>query len=429
MRTSQLPTLAACLSIGGLAVWAALGSMHDVAVAAPLDTVTSSECQALPAPTPSASASASASGSASPTGSASTPAPADLCISVQASADTVQAGQAATWTVDVWAPNGPVYGVTVTLTGTLAGQTPTFTSGCPGGNGNDNCTVATLDTATAPESDSMQAQITIPSGTAASTSVTLTATADAVPALPTAATAATVVTTTVAASASASPTPTKSASPSASASKGSTSTSAATATTTPGKSAGTTLTPGIGTVPNYTGAVTPATGVSAVTNPGSITSLLPAITPGASTPSPTAGLDTSPAADNPAGATVDRASNSNYDLVVPVATAEKIGGIILLFMAGLIIRLRLRGKKKVVPSTASGNASDVAKSGGAPTRRREPLIIVNLRRHRGDSTPGPDTTPSPSATPTATAPATASAAATASASASTTGTGTATDES
>ncbi len=34
MRISQLPTLAACLSIGSLAVLAAYGSMHDAAAAA-----------------------------------------------------------------------------------------------------------------------------------------------------------------------------------------------------------------------------------------------------------------------------------------------------------------------------------------------------------------------------------------------------------
>jgi hypothetical protein len=360
MRISQVPTLAVCLSIGGLAVWAAFGSMHDVAMAAPLDPVTASQCQDLPVPTPSASASASATDS--PTAAASSPTPADLCISVQASQDSFQAGQNATWTVDVWAPNGPAYGVTVTLTGTLAGQTPTFTDQCPSGDGNDNCTIASVDSDIA---DSMQAQIAIPSGTAAGTSVTLTATADAVPSLPTTPTADTTVTTTAAPSPSSSPTPTKSATPSPS--KGSTATTAASATATPGA----TLTPGIGTLPNYTGEVTPATGVSAVTDPGSITSLLPEISPGASAPSPTAGFDTSPAADDPAGAgaATDRASDSSYVLVVPVATAEKIGGVVLLLLAGLIIRLRLRPKK--VAATAGG-VSGGTPSGNAPSAAASP---------------------------------------------------------
>src|ERR1700730_16304159 len=130
MRTTRLQALTLCLSIGALVGY---GGLHDAASAATLlpAATASSQCQALPlpSPTPSATASASASPtdsasattSASSTGSAAgstnavaavaaDPTPADLCISVQASQDSFQAGQNATWTVQVWAPNGPVTG-------------------------------------------------------------------------------------------------------------------------------------------------------------------------------------------------------------------------------------------------------------------------------------------------------------------------------
>src|SRR6266478_3441363 len=140
MRITRLPALALCLSIGGLVAYS---GPHDAASAAVLRpaTTSSGQCQALPLPSPSPSptpsstpsptpsASPSPTDSPSATTSASTAAlvdaaPADLCVSVQASQDSFQAGQNATWTVQVWAPNGAVTGVTVYLTGTMAGQPP-----------------------------------------------------------------------------------------------------------------------------------------------------------------------------------------------------------------------------------------------------------------------------------------------------------------
>lgn len=353
MRISQLPTLAACLSIGSLAAWAAYGSMHDVAAAAPLvpGDVGSSQCLALPAagagasPTASASGSASSSASASPTTAASSAAPTDMCVSVQASNASIQAGQAASWTVQVWAQNGPVTGVTVTLTGSIAGQQPTFTGKCPGGDGSNSCVVGDLATDVTAWSYQMRAQITIPSGTAAGTSVTLTATADATPSLPVAPVAATAVNVTAAPSPAGTPATTSPA------------THAPTPAPTPVATA-----PAIGPIPTLVSPVTPQTLVTAVTNPGSITGLLPVIAPaGAASPtSPVAGFVTSPAADNPASPidTASRTSASRSVFVLPVSTAEALGIVILLIFATMATRLRAANQMilRVRPGRASRRA-------------------------------------------------------------------------
>src|SRR5580658_7193916 len=163
MRISRLQALALCLSMCGLAT---LGVWHvATASAAPVAGAVSSQCQALPAPSasPSPTASATASASPSPTASASSAPAVDLCVSVQASADSVQQGQNATWTVQVWEQNGPVTGVTVTLADTLAGIQADFTGRCPGGDGNSSCTVGDVGTSVTAASDEMDAQVTIPS--------------------------------------------------------------------------------------------------------------------------------------------------------------------------------------------------------------------------------------------------------------------------
>jgi hypothetical protein len=387
MRISRLPTLAAGLSIGGLFIGglAAYGSMHDTAAAAALSPGVSWQCEPLPmastaaSPTPSPTDSGTASASSSPTASSS-PNPADLCVSVQAGQDSFQAGQAATWDVEVWAPNGPVTGVTVYLTGSLSGQAPTFTATCPGGNGNSSCTVGDLATDVTAGSDTMEAQIAIPSGTAAGTSVTLTAIANATPALPTAPTAATTVTATAAPAPSSSPTSAQAAATPSSSKPSATAaatapatappTAPATAPTTPGT---TTLLPGIGTLPNYTSLGTPSTGVSTVASAGSINGLLPVIAPGAGATSPTAGFVTSPAADIPASpgaAATDRASDSNSVLVIPTATAEKIGIVILLVLGAVALRMRLRTKDTLIPRALPGRASRGARNQPSPSRRK-----------------------------------------------------------
>ena len=380
MRISHLPTLVLCLSIGGLAVY----GMHDAASAATLSTAPpiSTRCQALPAPTPSPTASASSSPTASPTATASSPPPAELCVSVQASQDTFPAGQPATWSVQVSAPNGPVTGVSVTLAGTLAGQQPTFTGKCPSGDGSPSCTVGDMATDLAAASDTMQAQITVPSGTAVGTSVTLSATANATPSLPTAASADTAVTVAAAPAATSSPSPAKSASPAPSRQPSATA-SATPPATTPG--VGTRTLPGIGTIPGVTGPVAPQSAVTAITNPGSVGGLLPVVTPGASATSPTAGFVTSPAADVPAnpGATTGRTTASNFVLVVSAATAEKIGGVILLLVA--VLALRLRARDRFAPRVVPDRASRGQRGGPSRARRLKLSAILHPRRQRGDS--------------------------------------------
>jgi hypothetical protein len=129
----------------------------------------------------------------------------------------------------------------------------------------------------------------------------------------------------------------------------------------------------------------PQTGVTAITNPGSITGLLPVITPGPSATSPTVGLVTSPAAANPAspGTTTDQTSASNFVLVVPTATAEKIAVVILAVL--IAVALRLRARDKFMPRAVPGRASRGAHGGPSPVRRRKPSVILHLRRQRGDS--------------------------------------------
>lgn len=357
-KLRRLEALALCLSIGGLA---AFGVLYDAtASAAPAATAASSGCQTLPVPSPSPSPtpSATASATASPTAAASTPAPTDLCVTVQASQDSIQAGQAATWSVQVFAQNGPVTGVSVTLTSSLAGSPATFTGRCPGGDGSSTCSVGDMGTDVTPSSYQMQAQIAVPSA-AAGTVVTLTASANATPALPTLPSAATSVTITAAPTPSASASATKSAAPSPSGQPA----------TTPAATV-----PSIGvlpTLPALAAPVTPQTQVAAISNPGSIGSLLPVITPAAYSTSPnapTAGLVTAPAAETAAspGASAQATNASSFVLIVPTADAEKIGLAVLLVAVGLALGLRARGT--FFARAISGGASRGAHSATSPNR-------------------------------------------------------------
>jgi hypothetical protein len=385
MRIARFPVLAGCLSIGSLAAWAACGGTLDAAAAvlAP-GAAAASQCQALPAPSSGATPSASASASSSPTTAASAT-PADLCVSVEAAQASIQAGQAGTWTVRVWAENGPVTGVTVTLSGT--GGQPTFTGKCPRGDGSASCAVGDLATDVAASSYQLQAQITVPSGTAAGSTVTLSASADATPPLPVAAAAAVAVGVTApppTASASASPSaPAASKSAAPSASRPPATRRQVTRATTPQ----TTL-PGIGTIPSLVspaGSPVPPTTVTAIADPASISSLLPVITPEADATSPTAGLQTSAVAVNPASAgfTADRAGATRSVFVIPTATAEAIGLVVLLVFVALAARLR--AANKLLPRVQPGRASRGAHGRPFRTRRLKPASLLHLRRQRSDS--------------------------------------------
>jgi hypothetical protein len=379
-----VPALAACLSIGSLAAWAACGGTLDAAAAvlAPAAAV-ASQCQTLPAPSSGATPSASASGSSSPATAASA-APADLCVSVQASQASIQAGQAGTWTVQVWTQNGPVTGVTVTLTGT--GGQPTFAGKCPSGDGSASCAVGDLATDVAASSYQMQAQITVPSGTAAGSSVTLSASANATPPLPAAPAAA------VAVSVTAPPPTSTPASPSAPASSKSAAPSApkppaTRPQVTPAATPQTTL-PGIGTIPSLVssaGSPAPPTAVTAIADPGSISSLLPVISPAADATSPTAGLQTSAVAGDrtSAGVTAERTSATRSVFVIPTATAETIGLVVVLIFVALAVRLR--AANNLLPRVQPGRASRGARGGPSLTRRLKPASLLHLRRQRSHS--------------------------------------------
>jgi S-DNA-T family DNA segregation ATPase FtsK/SpoIIIE len=357
MRISRLQALALCLSMCGLATF---GVWHVAAAsAAPVAGAVSSQCQALPAPSASASptpsASSSPSASPSPTAAASSAPAVDLCVSVQASADSFQQGQNATWTVQVWEQNGPVTGVTVTLADTLAGIQADFTGRCPGGDGNSSCTVGDVGTSVTASSDQMDAQVTIPSATAAGTSVSLTATANATPSLPVQPSAGTAVSVTAAPSPSASASATKSAAASSSA-----------ATT------GTSNAPGVGTIPALAAPQNPTSQVTAVSNPGSIGSLLPVITPAAYSTSPTGGFVSAPAAAPAAdpGATAQATSAGSFVVIVPAADAEKIGLAILLLAVGAA--LGLRAKDGRIFRVFAGSAPRGAHHSGSSATRPKP---------------------------------------------------------
>jgi hypothetical protein len=98
-----------------------------------------------------------------------------LCIQVTAAQDSSQAGQAANWTVTIWAAGGSVPGTAVRLTASPAGSAaPLFSFGCGSSDGIAAGNLGTVDPDSAPRQ--LQAQLTAPSG---ATPVTLTATASA----------------------------------------------------------------------------------------------------------------------------------------------------------------------------------------------------------------------------------------------------------
>lgn len=137
MRKGTAGALVACLACAGPLGWALIGGGQGVALAAP---AASTQCEPL-------AAVSAASPSPSPS---SSPPPAELCVSVQASQSGVKRGQAASFTVQVWAQNGPASGVSVTLAAAPQGQAAGFTGRCPSGNGPATCTLGSLATSVSP---------------------------------------------------------------------------------------------------------------------------------------------------------------------------------------------------------------------------------------------------------------------------------------
>lgn len=250
------------------------------------------DCQALPAASDSSASSSSSAGT--------------LCVSVSWSEASVERGQAAVFTVQVSAPDGPVPSTSVTLSAAPSGQEAVFTADCPSADGAATCTLGQLDTSTTPESFTMQAAITVPAGDSSVSGVTLTATAQAAssPAMTTLpAAAGTIAETAPPATSKPSPTPTQTSAkptPKPSATKSAPATtpttkSPSTGTSGPGTSG--TSTVGTGTVAPGTWnpgtvapIVLPSVGSSTtVISPGSATGLFPDIAP-SSAPATAAGV-------------------------------------------------------------------------------------------------------------------------------------------
>lgn len=168
------------------AAWHLTGGMHGTVIRlhTPSDTAltttvaTTSQCQDLAA-TPAATTSTALSATPTPSPSAS---PAQLCISVQAAQNHATRGTIATWTIQIWDQSGPASSVTIAVTAS-AGLAPLFTGSCPSGGGTSTCALGDMGTSVTPLSYQLQVQVTIPAATSAQ-SLTLTAQAGTTPSLP-----------------------------------------------------------------------------------------------------------------------------------------------------------------------------------------------------------------------------------------------------
>ena len=99
-------------------------------------------------------------------------------MSVQRSQSSIKRGQTATYMVQVSAQNGgSASGVSIALTAQPSSQKPTFSSGCPKGDGTASCSVGSMTTG---QTVSLDAHIAVASNATAVSSVKLTATASVV---------------------------------------------------------------------------------------------------------------------------------------------------------------------------------------------------------------------------------------------------------
>ncbi len=341
MRLPSVRSPGARLVAGGCLAWSVLIAVPGMLAASALSTAAtalaaaSSQCEPLPSGT-----------TPSPSPSSSSP-PTELCISVQATESSIQRGQAASFTVQVSAENGPATGVSVTLTGAPQGEDPEFTSRCPGGDGSATCTIGALATAVSPAAYQMQAQIQVAAGATSVTAVTLTATADATtgPAmteLPTASQTVTVGAPTSASTPAASQSPASTPSPLAA-----TSPAIGPVPTTPGAASSSLISP-----------VNAASTPSAITSAGSAVDATPGSAVGTATPS---------------------AGGSSVVIRMPAATAQQIGVIVLglvLFLAGInLTRARLAARR------ASG-AKPARTGNSAEVRHQAGIIRKHLRLRR-----------------------------------------------
>jgi hypothetical protein len=274
-----------------------------------------SQCLPLPAVTPSSSPSASVS---------STSLPVLLCVIVNPSQSSVQAGRDAGFVVQVQVQNGAAPDVSVTLTAS-AGHA-VFTGLCPSGDGAASCQLGPLGTDVTPSSFTLHAQIGTPSS--GTTRVSLTAAADAAtnPSITAQATG----TTTVTAAASKTPDPTQ------------------TPTKTPpspsplpGTSPQATVRaviPDLGglpaTAPAPTGAVRTSTAPA-----GNISSLFPVISPDRT---PAAAIASPTPADTPSTGPVDPQASGGAGKSLLTITSAVVLGLLAIALAGFLITTRRR---------------------------------------------------------------------------------------
>jgi hypothetical protein len=368
-RRASAPMVA--LAISALLAWGVLSAAagpHPATAVLTAASAVDSACQPLPTSvTPSPSTSPASSPSATVEAPSSAPTPVELCVSVQNSGSSVEPGHAVSFTVQVSAENGPVSGVSVTLSSAEPGLEPVFTGRCPGGDGAATCTVGSLATPVAPQSYQMQAQVTIASSAASGTSVTLTATADAATSPPMATMPAATGSVTVgAAPASATPSPSPSRTPD------------PTAPTTAAAAA-----PTVGPMPaTFTS--------SSVISPGNLESVLPEISP---TSDPTVGGTPSSAADvqPDAGTKTAQPTAGNFALVMPAETAEVLGVIIVALIVSLAAtRLVATGHLSLLGRPNSRRRENGTPATKRPTHRRiRASAGLRWRRQRPEPRAGP----------------------------------------
>jgi hypothetical protein len=149
-------------------------------------------------------------------------------------------------------------------------------------------------------------------------------------------------------------------------------------------------------MPTLTSPLTAPTGVGAttVTNPGSVNNLLPVITPAADATAPTAGLVPSAAADHQISPGPTATANAgNFVLVMPAATAEILGIVLLGIVITLVTRLtitnrliaraRTAGASAAPGAAATAGPAGVAKKKPSRIRRFKPSAVLHPRRRHG----------------------------------------------
>jgi hypothetical protein len=343
MGRTNAPVTAVAVFAAVYAAWHFTGGMHGTVVhvqtpppasAVTTSSLTTSQCQNLPASTaatPSPSPSSSSSLAATPT---STAGPGELCVSVQATQDSIRAGGTAVWTIEVSAQGGSATAVSITLATIPSGPTPVFSGSCPSGGGTTACTVGDMDTAVTPTTYQLQAQVTVPAGSKAGP-LTLVASADTSPIMASVPAAGQTI------SITSPPAATK---PKVKPSTATTPVRTTAAQPTPAQPVPTPASqPGtipVASEPAVGGLPTPAS-VTTTVAPGSVSGVLPQITPEvATTPTPAPTVLSSPAANiQAAGASPTPTSGADsfaISIRMSAQTAQVLGWILLALVVTLI---------------------------------------------------------------------------------------------